>query len=385
MKKILLAVTVTAIILSSCVKSPDEYRKEEVRGVTVHINPEIPSDPSAELDLRFLFSIKSENQTDTAAYFKNPVSLTEGRDGSLYVLDVTAMNVKKFDRDGNFVRTIGRPGQGPGELFYPTFLYINNDTLNVMSSGAGRLSKYSLDGNHLYDKTINQNVQLQMTKVSRDNKRIASYAVRQIQKEGDMPDLDFGIGIISPDDLSISHSVTSRVISIQDMMSGKIDFNDLVAPFVPGNDLLYISENSDSHYRIYGYDYDGNRKVEIRKAFQNIRYNEEEKAAYIEEMKRMSRGVQDIRVGNFKKAIGSMHTDKYGRLLVIPNVDRNIDEEGVYVDIFKDGKFLNRADYNIRDKENIGLLSLMRGQEFFSGDRMYVLNMEELKIDVYEY
>ena len=385
MKKILFAVTIAAIVLSACVKSPDEYRTENLNGVTVHINPVTPSDPTAQLDLNYLFSIKSEEQTDTAAYFKNPVSLTEDVNGDLYILDVTAMNVKKFDRDGKFKRAIGRMGQGPGELFYPTFLYINNDTLNVMSSGAGRLSKFDLDGNHYYDSTIGQNVQLQMTKVSRDNKRIASYAVRQIQKEGEMPDLDFGIGIISSDDLSVSHSVTSRIISVQDMMSGKIDFNDLVAPFVPGNDHLYISENSDSQYRIFAYDYEGNRKKEIRKAFQNIRYHEDEKTAYIEEMKRMSQGVQDIKVGNFKKAIGSLHTDKYGRLIVIPNIDRNIDKDGVYVDIFKDGKFLNRVDYNIRDKENIGLLSLMRGQEFFSGDRMYVVNMEELQIDVYEY
>ncbi|MFO7810291.1 MAG: 6-bladed beta-propeller [Candidatus Delongbacteria bacterium] len=385
MKKFILIALSTLIFITSCAKKADSFREEKVNGVTHYINPATPADPSAGLNLKKLFTISSENQTDTAAYMKRPMSITEDSSGNIFILDVMSMSVKKFDSQGNFIKSIGRSGQGPGELNYPSFLYIKNDTLSVLSAPSRKVSKFDLDGNFYADRIIEQEADLQNTKISRDNSKIASYIVKQIQKEGQMPDIDFGLGIIDPHDLKPGASLTSRVLSMQDLMAGKIDINDLIIPFVPGNEYVFVSENSDSQYRIFAYDYEGNKKFEIRKAFKNIRYEEEEKEKYHEEMKKMSQGVQDINIGNFKKAIVSMHTDRYGRLLVVPSVDRNLDPEGVYIDIFKDGKFLNRVDYPVQDKDDIGLLGMMRSQKFFVGDRLYVVKGEDLEIDVYEY
>jgi hypothetical protein len=385
MKRLILIALTAAISITSCAKKADSFREEEVNGVTHYTNSDTPADPAAALDLKKLFTISSENQTDTAAYMKRPMSITEDSSGNIFILDILSMSVKKFDSEGKFVKSIGRAGQGPGELFYPSFAYINDDTLKVFSAPSRKISKFDPEGNFYSDQILETEAQLQNTKVSRDNSKIASYVVKQIQNEGQMPDIDFGLNIISTEGLKPAASLNSRVLSMQDLMAGKVDINDLVIPFVPGNEYVYVSENSDSQYRIFAYDYEGNKKFEIRKAFKNIRYEKEEKEKYEEEMKKMSRGVEEIKVGNFKKAIVSMHTDRYGRLLVVPSVDRNTDPNGVYIDIFKDGKFLNRVDYPIQDKENIGLLGMFRSQEFFVGNRLYVVKGEDLEIDVYEY
>jgi hypothetical protein len=42
--------------------------------------------------------------------------LSVGSDGSIYVLDKHASSIKQFDRTGQFVRHIGRQGEGPGEF-----------------------------------------------------------------------------------------------------------------------------------------------------------------------------------------------------------------------------------------------------------------------------
>lgn len=351
---------------------------------SVYSNTDKPSDPTATLDLKKLFTISSENQTDTAAYLKRPVSLTIDNNNNIYILDLLSMSIKKFDSSGNFIKSIGRMGQGPGELFYPSIMYIVNDTINVVSAGSAKVSKFNLDGDFYNEKHIGQ-VQMQNTKISRDGSRMVSYLAKQVTTEGQMPDLDFSLSIIGMDSLKEQHALKTQRVSINDLMQGKIDINELVIPFVPGNEDIYVSENSDNQYRIFVYGYDGVKKHEIRKDFQMIRYDKAEKEKYIEEMKKMMRGTQEVKVGNFKKAIVSMHTDKYGRLLVIPNVDRNIDSTGVYMDIFKDGKFLNRIPYEIQDKENIGVLGMFKAQEFFIGDRLYVLSNEDLSIDVYEY
>jgi hypothetical protein len=385
MKKIIILIITAAVIFAGCSKN-DGFKVEEQNGIKIYSNTDVPNDPNAKLDLKKLFTISSEAQADTNAYMKRPITITADAGNNIYILDILTMSVKKFDPAGNFVKSIGRMGQGPGELFYPSIMFFDKDTLNIMSAGSRKLSKFDSDGNFYYDKMLMEQAQLQNTKISRDGEKIASYIAKQISKgEGQMPDIDFSLSVINRGDLTEKSSLSSKTIAIQDLMGGKIDLNDLVIPFVPGNDFVYVSENSDNQYRIFGYDYEGKKQMEIRKDFKMIRYENAEKEEYIASMKKMMQGTQEVKVGNFKKAIVAMHTDKYGRLLVFPNVDRNVDKEGVYLDIFKDGKFLNRINYEIQAKGNTGMIGMFKAQEFFIGDRLYVMNGEELTLDVYEY
>ena len=126
-------------------------------------------------------------------------------------------------------------------------------------------------------------------------------------------------------------------------------------------------------------------KSEIRKSFKKIRYTSAEKDEYRSEMKKLTQGIKNIKVGNFKKSINNIQIDKYGRLLVIPAVDRKVDKDGSYVDIFKDGKFLNRVDFNVTNESSSGVVNMMGKAEFFIKDKLYVVNMENLTVDVYDY
>jgi hypothetical protein len=53
--------------------------------------------------------------------FTNITYLATGRDGSIFLVDWTALPgpvfVRQYDRNGKYVRTFGRQGQGPGEYF----------------------------------------------------------------------------------------------------------------------------------------------------------------------------------------------------------------------------------------------------------------------------
>ncbi len=384
MRKLRTALIIMAIIFAGCSKKVENFKTEEQNGIKIYSNTETPNDPTAKLELKKLFTISSEAQTDTSAYLKKPITLTADNNNNVYILDLMSMSAKKFDSSGNFVKSIGRMGQGPGELFYPSIMFIDKDTLNIMSEASRKLSKFDLDGNFYYEKLMTDQSQLQVTKFSRDAQKSASYVVKQIQKEGGMLDIIFGLSIIKIDDLTEKASISSLKFDFQDLMSGKIDYNDLIIPFTPDNKYVFVSENSDNQYRIFGYDYEGKKKIEIRKDFKMVRYEPAEKEEYIASLKKDMPNNQEVKVGNFKKAIITMNTDKYGRLLVYPNVDRNVDKEGVYLDIFKDGMFLNRISYTIRDKEKTGMLSFDI-TEFFIGDKLYVLNSEELTLDVYDY
>ena len=69
-------------------------------------------------------------------------------DGTMYVLDQQAAQVRVFDATGEFVRTVGKPGNGPGELSPGTagLLVGDGDTLHVADMMRQRIQRYGPDG-----------------------------------------------------------------------------------------------------------------------------------------------------------------------------------------------------------------------------------------------
>jgi hypothetical protein len=87
-------------------------------------------------------------------FFENPSTVTCDPEGNIYVADSGALNIKKFDAQGKFVKTIGREGQGPGEfggLYYSTFA---KDRLIVWDSGNRRLCAFTPDGEFIKSANV---------------------------------------------------------------------------------------------------------------------------------------------------------------------------------------------------------------------------------------
>ncbi|HPF60943.1 MAG: 6-bladed beta-propeller [Gemmatimonadetes bacterium] len=70
-------------------------------------------------------------------------------DGGVAVSTVEPAKVEIYDRDGRFVRLIGRAGGGTGEYLMPSALAITGDTLVVNDARQGRVLLYSLSGRFL--------------------------------------------------------------------------------------------------------------------------------------------------------------------------------------------------------------------------------------------
>ena len=67
--------------------------------------------------------------------------------GDIAVIDQLNGVVRVFDKDGRYLRTVGRPGQGPGELSRSANgIYFLGDSLLVLDPGERRLTAFSPDG-----------------------------------------------------------------------------------------------------------------------------------------------------------------------------------------------------------------------------------------------
>lgn len=65
----------------------------------------------------------------------------------LFVLDLRARRVVVFSQVGQFVRELGREGEGPGELTFPGSMVVTPDgTVSVFDAGKGRLVRFGPDG-----------------------------------------------------------------------------------------------------------------------------------------------------------------------------------------------------------------------------------------------
>lgn len=104
---------------------------DTVEGVAVVKNPEEPMYGEDCFILEEELTI-GEAEGREEYMFQSIFTIAVNDDGDIYVLDTKAQHVKVFDKDGQYSRTFGRPGQGPGELYLPrSLVYTDSDEMVV--------------------------------------------------------------------------------------------------------------------------------------------------------------------------------------------------------------------------------------------------------------
>ena len=142
-------VVLILFFISGCIhKDNDQEWGGEITeemGTVVVSNPKTPLYQGRLLSLREDLTI-GETVGSEEYIFSNIRQAVVSGTGDIYVLDSKESHIKIFDKEGIYIRTIGKRGQGPGELDNARLISINNDRLVVTESGR-RLSFFDLDGN----------------------------------------------------------------------------------------------------------------------------------------------------------------------------------------------------------------------------------------------
>jgi hypothetical protein len=96
-------------------------------GVTVVHNPREPLHQGPVLELKEDLSIRG-SETEEEQMFQDIRTLDVDPEGNIYVLDEGAADIKVFNGAGEYMRTIGRQGQGPGEFAFPIMVLVTPQT-----------------------------------------------------------------------------------------------------------------------------------------------------------------------------------------------------------------------------------------------------------------
>lgn len=90
--------------------------------------------------------VRIGSRDDPETGFSRITGVEMVEDGTVYVLEGQALEIRVFSADGERLRTVGGPGQGPGEFRPPLTFGVTRDTLWVNDLGTRRVSWFGPDG-----------------------------------------------------------------------------------------------------------------------------------------------------------------------------------------------------------------------------------------------
>jgi len=146
-------------IFVSCQKQKAEWKGtiEEENGVTVVKNPKEPMYGEDVLSLEEELSI-GEAEGREEYMFSELRGIAVDDRGYIYALDIKARHVKVYNEKGEYVRIIGKGGQGPGEFRLPFFILIS-PSKELVVTGMGGISYFKLDGEFIRSQSLStQNI-----------------------------------------------------------------------------------------------------------------------------------------------------------------------------------------------------------------------------------
>lgn len=143
----------------NCGKSDDTYTVEMKDGVKyVHNHAPLWGD-EPRVALEFVQKIGLLDSDDENYLLFNPRDLVRDKEGNIYIADSGNFRVQKFDKNGVYMTTIGRKGQGPGEFLGIIAIDIDkNDNIFVSDVGNSRIQVFSTEGTLI--KTITTRISI---------------------------------------------------------------------------------------------------------------------------------------------------------------------------------------------------------------------------------
>jgi hypothetical protein len=146
-RTLIIFVLSTLLILSCCSeKTESEASVEVIDGVEYVHNAGTPLHPDKSVTFEEELSIGGEEYE----MLSQPARFCVDQKENIYVSDYQDQAIKVFDPEGEFIRSIGRKGEGPGEFSYlGSQTFLPDGKLLAMDSMGRRLNLFDAEGTYL--------------------------------------------------------------------------------------------------------------------------------------------------------------------------------------------------------------------------------------------
>jgi hypothetical protein len=178
----------------------------QVEGVTVVANPKEPIYGPEVFGLTEELVIRDEEGQE-GYMFENILNLVVDGAENICALDTKAAQIKVFNKEGEFIRAIGKKGQGPGEFMYPLDIqYLPQGELAVNDFQRAWISYFSLEGKYLHGLSTSSMPAFRRPETDTLGNLVAGY----INLKGDFQSV---LAKFTPDLVSIQTICTQPLVS----------------------------------------------------------------------------------------------------------------------------------------------------------------------------
>jgi hypothetical protein len=373
MKKTL-SICFSLLLIFNLISHAHAQKVKNVDGVQVVENPEKPAPPK-DIPTRFKLveDFKIGDSEAEEEMIAQVTSFVVDDKGSIYALDWKSNNVKVFDNNGTFVRTIGKQGQGPGEINFPSGILITEDKeLLVEDAGNRRLAYFTLEGEFLRNVSVADKTSL--TNLVMDSK--GNFLARQfILEEGD---LFFEIRMFDKD-LKNLFTIEKIPFNFRDPQKDKMNpFNFVQIYLFDKEDRIYYGNPKE--YEIQIFNSEGTLTKKIVKKFKAEKITEEDIEKIMDRIPDMGFGVKNIL--EFPKqfpAYEAFSMDEQGRLFV-RSYNKGAGEDEVFLDIFdREGIYIARFSTKASPRiwKNNKMYAIEETDEGFQVIKRYTVTWEK--------
>lgn len=340
-------------------------------------NPPEPSTGRVEARLDELFSLGGYSEADEE-FFGVVANAILDDEGNSYFLDEQLSEIRVFDEQGNYLRSFGRDGEGPGEFRSAReMLLLPDGSVGVIYGQQSRMATYGLDGTIGEDRSLmpeGTRFSFLMGAQSRGGQIVLQQAASTIQ-DAELTTTNSMVGIDAEGNVTHTYSETSNTQKLQsDRISISISSDDFANAWVLLEDGSLALNQSPDEYRIDILGPDGQTIRTITRDYEPLRRSDEE-------MERLRRERQERRdsgrgevdpddVDPMYSVIQSMHVGPDGQLWVMTARGRfgeGVPEDtlGTF-DVFdSEGRFVRQVSIDV---------PFMGGSDEFEflGDRLYL-------------
>ncbi len=119
---------------------------EKKDGVVYVTNSGTPQKGTVQYKLQELLTIESEQEG--SYLIAKPRELAISKDGRFFLLDYAPRHIKVFNNAGEYLHSIARKGDGPGELRRPVDFELDSkgQMLHILDGGNNKIIRYQTDG-----------------------------------------------------------------------------------------------------------------------------------------------------------------------------------------------------------------------------------------------
>lgn len=385
MKKIMLLSLALAslILLVSCGKKNDEIMSV-INGVSVFNNSAVPENPSFSYEFIEDGIIPfTDGENNVERNFKEPSSVIEDSENNIYVAGSDVGKIFKFSSDYKFISSFGGIGIGPGEFEGgPSSLTYYRNRLLAPCWRTTSTNVYDTDG-----KFINKippgvhagfSGQLTFNDEMFMNTEFRKADETEVILTSSIALLDSNFANVSKVIFSKDTRTSMRIFRVSDMY----------VRYAAGKDLLYVGDISEDSYKIFGYDKSYNKVMEIRKKYRSEVEQDSMAVVYMfntdnlgGSFYRKYKTPAKNRTLHYK-SINHMFVDANDRLWVVSPTKNKKDQEGLYVDIFEKGIFINTIHLPFyKDKD----FSFVYSSIFMRNGKLFYVDADNQCIKVYRY